>query len=49
METDVSQDFKEYLNECKILQETKILDDYLEEAEDFGSRSCDGMFLIYIR
>jgi hypothetical protein len=21
----------------------------LEEAEDFGSRSCDGMFLIYIK
>ncbi|PNF26598.1 Rho GTPase-activating protein conundrum [Cryptotermes secundus] len=41
METDVSQDFEDYWNEYKICQETKLLDDYLEEVEDYGSRSCD--------
>jgi hypothetical protein len=49
METDVGQDFEDYWNEYKILQQTKLLDDYLEEAEDYGSRSCDGKFLIYIK
>ncbi|PSN34389.1 hypothetical protein C0J52_15171 [Blattella germanica] len=41
METDVSQDFEDYWNEYKILHETKLLDDYLDEVEDYGSRSCD--------
>jgi hypothetical protein len=48
METDVSQDIQDYWNEYKILQETKLLDVYLDEAEDYGSRSCDGKFLIYV-
>lgn len=46
METDVSQDIEDYWNEYKILQETKLLDVYLDEVEDYGSRSCDGKFLI---
>jgi hypothetical protein len=25
-----------------------LLDDYLEEVEDYGSRSCDGKFVMYI-
>lgn len=48
METDVSQDFEDYWNEYKICQQTKLLDDYLEEVEDYGSRSCDGKFVISV-
>ena len=49
METDVSQDFEDYWNEYKILHETKLLDDYLDEVEDYGSRSCDdGKLIIFI-
>lgn len=36
MEADVSQDFQDYWNEYRIIQETKILDDYLDE--EYGSR-----------
>ena len=41
METDVSQDFEDYWNEYKILRETKLLDDYLDEIDDYGSRSVE--------
>ncbi|KAJ9593390.1 hypothetical protein L9F63_015094, partial [Diploptera punctata] len=41
METDVSQDFEDYWNEIKILQQTKLLDDYLDEIDDYGSRSVE--------
>lgn len=42
MEADVSQDFQDYWNEYRIIQETKLLDDYLDE--EYGSR--DGMFFV---
>jgi len=48
METDVNQDLEDYWNEYKVLQHTKLLDGSLEEGEDYGSRSCDGKFIIYI-
>lgn len=48
METDFNQDLEDYWNEYKDLQHTKLLDDSLEEGEDYGSRSCDGKFTIYI-
>jgi hypothetical protein len=48
METDVNQDMEDYWNEYKILQHTKLLDSSLVEGEDYGSRSCDGKFIIYI-
>jgi len=48
METDFNQDLEDYWNEYKVLQHTKLLDDSLEEGEDYGSRSCDGKFTIYI-
>lgn len=41
METDVSQEYQEYLNEYRILQETKLLDDYLDEIEENSYRSFD--------
>jgi hypothetical protein len=41
METDVNQDLEDYWNEFK------LLDGSLEEGEDYGSRSCDGKFIIY--
>ena len=44
METDVNQDLEDYWNEYKVLQHTKLPDGCLEEAEDYGSRSCDGKF-----
>ena len=44
MEADVSQDFQDYWNEYRIIQETKLLDDYLDE--EYGSR--DGMSLLFI-
>ncbi|XP_018915682.2 rho GTPase-activating protein conundrum isoform X1 [Bemisia tabaci] len=31
MESDVSQDFQDYWNECRIIQEAKRLDEYLDE------------------
>lgn len=34
MEADVSQDFQDYWNEYRILQETKRLDEYLDEQEE---------------
>jgi len=49
METDVNQDLEDYWNEYKVIPETKLLDDSLEEVEDYGSRSCDGKFIIYIK
>jgi hypothetical protein len=48
METDVNQDLEDYWNEYKVLQHTKLLDGCSEEAEDYGSRSCDGKFVNYI-
>jgi hypothetical protein len=48
METDVNQDLEDYWNEYKVLQHIKLLDGSLEEAEDYGSRSCDGKSVIYI-
>jgi hypothetical protein len=44
METDVNQGLEDYWNEYKVLQHTKLPDGCLEEAEDYGSRSCDGKF-----
>jgi len=48
METDVSQDFEDYWNEYKIIQETRQLDSYLDEEcppdqEEFAAvRLADG-------
>jgi hypothetical protein len=47
MEADVSHDLEDYWNEFKVLHHTKLLDGSLEEGEDYGSRSCDGKFIIY--
>ncbi|XP_067009183.2 rho GTPase-activating protein conundrum [Anabrus simplex] len=41
METDVSHEYQEYLNEFRILQEAKLLDEYLDEIEENSYRSCD--------
>ncbi|GLH10059.1 Rho GTPase-activating protein conundrum, partial [Gryllus bimaculatus] len=40
METDVSHEYQEYLNEY-FLRETNSLDQYLDEIEESSSRSCD--------
>lgn len=40
METDVSQEYQDYLNEF-FLRETNSLDQYLDEIEESSSRSCD--------
>jgi hypothetical protein len=48
MEADVSQGLEDYWNEIKVLHPTKLLDSSLEEVEDYGSRSCDGKFIMYI-
>lgn len=44
MESEVSHDFQDYWNEIRIIQETKRLDEYLEEecgGKDEGElRSC---------
>ncbi|XP_069678345.1 rho GTPase-activating protein conundrum-like [Periplaneta americana] len=41
METDVGQDFEDYWNEIRIQQETKLLDDILDELDDYGPRNFD--------